>query len=413
MANSPLSKLKILYMYDYFIHEVDPSDGDGVTVAEIIDMLKEKTGEIFERKSIYSDISKINEYVTASKGFGKGDFIYHDGKRYFRGELADEILLDEARLISDSLRTTEFVPEQLYSKFEKMFPAFFNVEKNSSAVRLYSRYQTTNKSANNHIRDILTFFRASIEDKEPLRFTYGYKVTNTVVGSEFVVSPLVLDWTNRHYYLIAIDNLELYRKFGLGAGVKDDDLSTCIKRFRLDRIGSYTGVVYGRDAAGYMEKNLPRQYEMIFAGEKDLRKPQKNEVAAEYLSYHGFRSDASQKKHVSSYISNSFEGYSSVINLKTIRMSIEAADKESSNAWKNVLQAFSVLKDEFPIASGSIVEQEADKRMTFAVEAPDVPPLYKFLFSIYTFESVKFTIENEEIRDKFRKYIARALESLQ
>jgi len=413
MANSPLSKLKILYMYDFFIHEMDPSDEKGVTLAEIIDMLYKKTGEVFERKSIYSDISKINEYVTASKGYGKGDFIYHDGKRYFRGELKDDILLDEARLISDSLRTTEFVPEQLYSKFEKMFPAFFNVEKNSRSVRLYSRYQTVNKSANNHIRDILTFFRACIENREPIRFTYGYKVTNTVVGSDFVVSPLVLDWTNKHYYLIAIDNLELYRKFGFGDDITDDDLSMCIKRFRLDRIGSYSGVVCGKDATSYLEKNLPQQCAVIFEDKQKTKKTQKNEIASQYLKYHGFGSESSQKKHVTLYLNNSFEGYSSVINLKTIRMSIEAVDKKNANAWKNVLQAFSVLKDEFPIANGSIVEQEADKSLTFAVLAPDVPPLYKFLFSIYTFDSVRFTIEDGEIRAKFRKYIDRALESLQ
>ena len=61
MANSELSKLKILYLYDYFKHNMSSFDDEGVTVSELIEYLQQKLNNTFERKSIYADISKINE----------------------------------------------------------------------------------------------------------------------------------------------------------------------------------------------------------------------------------------------------------------------------------------------------------------------------------------------------------------
>ena len=70
MANSELSKLKILFIYDYFKNRVSCSGGsESVSVSDLIKYLEECTGCTFERKSIYADINKINEYVT---GYGIG-----------------------------------------------------------------------------------------------------------------------------------------------------------------------------------------------------------------------------------------------------------------------------------------------------------------------------------------------------
>ena len=52
MSNSEHSKQKILLIYEYFLHNVDPGKDIGVSVSELIDMLEDRLGERFERKSI-------------------------------------------------------------------------------------------------------------------------------------------------------------------------------------------------------------------------------------------------------------------------------------------------------------------------------------------------------------------------
>jgi len=412
MGNSSLSKIKILYLYDYFLHEMDPADEGGVLLSDLIDMLEAKTGEVFERKSIYSDISRINEYVTGSRGYEGSEFIYREGNRYRRDELKDEILITEARLISDSLRTTEFVPEQIYDKFEAMFPAFFNGDRQDSA-RLYSRSRQTKKSEEYQTKYLLPFLCDSINDKTAIKITYGYKITNSIVGSSFVVSPLYLDWTNSHYYLIAIDNMSLFKRTGFEKKATDADLKGSIKRFRLDRIDKKTeGLGKVKDASKLIKDRMPEIYSALFETGEKITAQKRHAIAEEFLRFHGFNSDEDKRKYVTEYLSSSFEGFGSSNNVKTIRMTLESTDKDAPGAWKNVLQAFSVFKDEFKITSGSIGELESEKKLTFAIEAPDVPPLYKFLFSIYTFDTVDLTIENSEIRERFKNYLTKALEAL-
>ena len=412
MANSSLSKLKILYLYDFFLHEMDPEDEEGVTLNDLLAMLKEKTGETFERKSIYSDISKINEYITDSRGYSGSEFIFREGNRYRRDELDDEILLTEARLISDSLRTTEFVPEQIYDKFESMFPAFFKADQHDSS-RLYSRYKQDKKSSDNQTKYLLAFLRENINNKTAIRIKYGYKITTSIVGTDFVVTPLVLDWTNNHYYLVAIDNMSLFSRTGFERKATDDELKQSVKRFRLDRIARKTESLNKvKDAAKRIKEHMPEIYSALFETGEKTTAQRRHAIADEFLKYHDFSSEENKRRYISEYLSSSFEGFGSSHTVKTIRMTLEARNKEADGAWKNVLQAFSVFKDEFTIAAGSIGELEKEKKLTFAIEAPDVPPLYKFLFSIYTFDTVDLTIENPEIRERFKNYLTKALEAL-
>lgn len=82
MANSELSKLKILFIYDYFKNQVSAEGGkETVSVSELITYLEQKTGTTFERKSIYADISKINEYVQKSGMTKDANWIYTEGDR--------------------------------------------------------------------------------------------------------------------------------------------------------------------------------------------------------------------------------------------------------------------------------------------------------------------------------------------
>ena len=86
MANIELSKLKILLLYDYFKNQMNAFDQSGtVSISELISYLKEKTGYEFERKSIYSDINKINDFINKTgKVVGSDYWIVSEGKKYRR-----------------------------------------------------------------------------------------------------------------------------------------------------------------------------------------------------------------------------------------------------------------------------------------------------------------------------------------
>ena len=48
----------------------------------------------------------------------------------------------------------------------------------------------------------------------------------------------------------------------------------------------------------------------------------------------------------------------------------------------------------------------------FRIKTAENEPLYKVLFSIYTFSNVTMTIENEKVREKFSLYLKKAAESI-
>ncbi|MBQ1247046.1 MAG: hypothetical protein IIX95_03340, partial [Clostridiales bacterium] len=204
MANSELSKLKILFIYDYFKHQVSAMGGrESVSVSDLIKYLEDCTGTTFERKSIYADINKINEYVMKSGQTPDDAWIFTEGKKYRRTELTDEILIDEARLIVDAISTTTFVDSDLCDKIIKMFPTYFPDGYQKRA--LYPHYEKMDK------RSIfkLNCIRNGIEEKRSLKIVYGYMLGSELTEkTDKIVSPMALDWENNCYYLIAIDNAE-------------------------------------------------------------------------------------------------------------------------------------------------------------------------------------------------------------
>lgn len=410
MSNSEQSKHKILLIYDYFIHNVDPTRNNGVSMNELIDMLESRLGERFERKSIYADISKINEYAAAA-GITehKEALIYFDGRKYNRTQLKDEILLDDARMISDSLRTTEFVPKETCEKFEKMFPAYFNPSPLQNQVRLYTRYKDITKS-DKLVNRVLTTIRMAIETASPMRIKYGYKVTDSVVGNEYVISPVVLDWTNNHYYVIAIDHMRLFNK---GNDESDDVLKECLIRYRLDRFDSDFSIIGENDVkkgTDYIKRKLPDIRVKLF-GEKEKFNEKDRTKAREFLTYKSFSSVKVKDEIIDNYIKGSYAAYGSPDKqAEPITIKIEAIDKDDPNARKHVLKAFSVFRDEFTSVSG--IQEKSDSEIIFRIRTADNEPLYKVLFSIYTFSNVTMTIENEKVREKFSLYLKKAAESI-
>ncbi|MBP5261145.1 MAG: WYL domain-containing protein [Clostridiales bacterium] len=420
MANSEFSKLKVLFLYDYFLHEVGPTETEGVTVQDLIDLLKRNFDTEFERKSIYSDISRINEYAN-TMGLCKGDFIGREGKKYVRGLLNDEIMLEEAKMISDSLRTTEFISDELCRKFELMFPAYFSHEANAYVGRLYSRHIRRDSAARRrqlmNIQNILVMIRASMEKRYPIVIKYGYKGGESKWSNDYLLTPLKIDWTNSHYYLIAIDHEDLYKRIGFDKKPNKKQLCGSIKRFRLDRIiddsPSDNTYVTGKDNLEFLEKRLPDHYNMLFDRNTKgrINKPEKRIIADQYMTFLTFGSEDEQSKVVDAYINNSLDAFSSDKTPVSVRLSIqadmdpEADENRGRDPWKQVLIAFSAIKDEFDVKDIREIRNDQVQKINFTIVTPQTKTLYKHLFSIYTMEGVRFNIENEEIRNEMLAYI--------
>jgi len=414
MANSENAKLKILLLYDYFLHDVGPTSETGVTVQEIIDLLEDELNTKFERKSIYADISRINEFITL-KGACDVDFIARDGKHYIRGLLKDEIMLEEAKMISDSLRTTEFISDELCRKFEAMFPAYFEHEESAYVGRLYSRHINRDSVSSRrqliNTQNILVSIRTSMEKKKPLVIRYGYTGGESKVYSSYVLTPLKIDWTNSHYYLIAIDHLDLFTRIGFDKTPSDNDLSESIKRFRLDRVlfesPSDNTYISCKDNLNFIEQKLPAHYEELFGTARPrVKKPEMREMAAQYLDFQKFSSEDAQEKVIDAYIKRSLDAFSSEKTPVKVRLSIEADSKCTTvkDPWKQVLVAFSAIKDEFDVKEIREIKNDGVQKISFTIITPLSKTLYKHLFSIYTMDGVIFRIDNDDIKQEMLAY---------
>ena len=353
MANSELSKLKILFIYDYFKNRVSSSGGkESVSVSELISYLEDKTGTAFERKSIYADINKINEYVRKSGLTADDAWIFTEGKRYKRTELKDEILIDEARLIVDAISTTTFVDSDLCDKIIKMFPTYFpdGYEKRA----LYPHYEKVDRKCISRLNNI----RTAIEDRSSLRIPYGYKLGSELTEkTDKIVSPMALDWENNCYYLIAIDNAEAKDL------ERDHELSSALRRYRVDRMAN----VYFSDD--------------------------------DYIDY---MNDKLREQELKSFIENSLSAYSSS-GLTVVGITIKGKTR------KDVLKAYgafaSKVSDKVRIADDTKLEKGI---LVISVTTGRAPTLYTDLFELSTFENVNIEIDNDEICREYGEFIKKA-----
>jgi len=353
MANSELSKLKILFIYDYFKNQLSFAGGkETVSVSELIAYLETKTGTTFERKSIYADIEKINEYVRMSGQTGDTNWIYSEGKKYKRSELKDEILIDEARLIVDAISTTTFVDSDLCDKIIKMFPTYFTGDYQQRV--LLSHYEKVDRRCISRLNNI----RTAINDKSALRIPYGYKLgsgLDEVVDK--IVSPMALDWANNCYYLIAIDNAEAK---GLE---RDQSLSSALRRYRVDRMAN-----------------------VYFCGD-------------EYITY---INDRLRNQEIKSFVDNSLSAFSSG---RPVQIGIVIKGKNRKEVLKAYGAFTSKANDKVKIADDTKLDKGI---LSISVTTGLAPTLYTDLFELSTFENVEIEIDNEEVCREYGEFIKKA-----
>lgn len=357
MANSELAKLKILFIYDYFKTQVSSSGGkEAVSVNDLIAYLEQETGSTFERKSIYADINKINEYVQKSGQTKDDNWIFCEGKKYKRSDLKDEILIDEARLIVDAISTTPFVDSDLCEKIIKMFPTYF--PEGYQKRTLYPHFEKVDKRSIFRLNSI----RSGIEEKRSLKIVYGYMLGSELTEkTEKTVSPMALDWQNNCYYLIAIDNADAKDL------ERDQALSKALKRYRVDRMASVSLL----DGSNYID----------------------------------YKNDRMRDQELKSFIGNSVSAYSSD-QMTHMGITITGATR------KEVLRAYnafaSKVSDKVRIADDTKLDKGVLK---ISVNTGLAPTLYTDLFELSTFDGVKIEIDNDEVCRKYGEYIKKAAQA--
>ena len=358
MANSELSKLKILFIYDYFKRELNAfDDNNGVSVNELIAYLEEKLGYVFERKSIYADISRINEFVSKTCGSGTESWITVEGKKYHKNQIKGEITVDEARLLVDAINTTEFVDTNLNKKIIEMFPKYFDENYRDRALIPHDARMSHKKIL------WLNTIRGAIENKECLKLSYGYKLGNELAEkSEKIISPLALDWRNSCYYIIAIDNVVAAELVKKGEG-----LEGAMKHYRYDRVSQV-------DCA-------PNQ------------------------KYFDFPSKKARETAIKRFIEISVSAYSGGSPI-ALPLTIKGDNR------KIVLQAYNAIATRLGQVP-SIDDTKLDKgRLDLIFKTTDVPTLYTGLFELTTFNGVTIEIGNEAVRENFADYLKRASKGL-
>ena len=349
MPNTEYSKLKLLYLYYYFrkFVKAEPPE-DGTTMAEMMAYLNEMTGSDFERKSIYSDITKINEFA---RQVGICDstenWIELDGKTYKRGEIKGDLTFDEARLIVDAINATDFIDSGLCEKIKDMYPSYFKTGYNS--VVPHDDRQVQKKSTY-----YLNTIRSAIDDNIVLGFRYGYLVASGIRGaSDKVVSPIGLDFKNSHYYLIAVDN------DAVAAGLRKQD---AIRTYRLDRMRS----------VGLRPDDV-------------------------YIGFRENKSDTLRKYLKTTVDAFSYKGADD----RYITITLTSDDE------KELLKAYTGFSEDM---KPTIISDKIDSgKITFTVEAGMVPPFFTKLFKVSLYDGVSMTIDDDEVRSRFAAYLKRAL----
>lgn len=357
MANSELSKLKILFIYDYFRQHVNAFGKDSsVSVNDLIAYLEKELGYVFERKSIYADISKINEYVSRTSVVkGSDSWITVEGRRYRKNQIKDEITIDEARLLVDAISTTTFVDTQLCDKIIKMFPNYFSGNYHKRA--LYPHDEKISRRSISYLNNI----RTGIESKQALNFDYGY-----ILGSELTekspktVSPMALDWDNNCYYLIAVDNAEAKDL------ERDQALSAALRRYRLDRMVNVNVDYDGK------------------------------------IPYIDYKNEKLREQELRTFIEKSLSAYSG-------KRLIVFGLKITGENRKDVLKAYSAfaskVKDSIQIKDDTKLDKGV---LEIIVRTVFAPTLYTDLFELSTFNGVEIEIDNDEVCRDYAEYIKKA-----
>ena len=242
MAKSEGQKLRILYILDYLRLESD--EEHPVSTQKLIDMLDAK-GIHAERKTIYDDISRLNEYgyeiLQVQNRLGGG---YYLGTRKF--ELA------ELKLLVDAVQSSRFITrkksKELIKKLEDEVSRY-DCSKLKRQVYVAERVKTDNERIYYNIDGI----HQGIQTNHKISFIYmDWNAKKQLVprGNDAkVVSPWALIWRDDNYYLAAFDGTDGIMKHYRVDKMKDvtvlEDKREGLEQFEQVDLAQYSNRTFG------------------------------------------------------------------------------------------------------------------------------------------------------------------------
>lgn len=192
-------KIKILCLRQLLLEETDPEHPLNAT--QICEKMQSRFGYSYNRKTIYGDISILQDSglkVRQSKG---ASFGYYVEKRDFE--------LPELKLLVDAVQSSKFITkdksEELIRKLEAQ-TSRENAKQLQRQVFIYNRIKTGNHSIYQNVDAI----HAAIRDNRRIGCRYcEWTIRKELVqrrnGEEYVISPWALTWDDENYYLVAFD----------------------------------------------------------------------------------------------------------------------------------------------------------------------------------------------------------------
>ena len=202
MPRSDKQKLKLMYLIKLFEERTDVSHG--LSMTDIIEALSEE-GITAERKSIYADISALNEF-----GF---DIVKdNEGKACVYKLVERDFEIAELKLLVDAVQSSKFITE---SKSNKLIKKIEGLASNNEAKSLHrqvyvaNRIKTTNESVYYNVDDI----QKAIAENHKVSFQYFQWNPNKEKelrhnGMRYEISPWALTWDDENYYMVGYDSKE-------------------------------------------------------------------------------------------------------------------------------------------------------------------------------------------------------------
>ena len=202
MPRSDKQKLKLMYLIKLFEERTDVSHG--LSMTDIIEALSEE-GITAERKSIYADISALNEF-----GF---DIVKdNEGQACVYKLVERDFEIAELKLLVDAVQSSKFITE---SKSNKLIKKIEGLASNNEAKSLHrqvyvaNRIKTTNESVYYNVDDI----QKAISENHKVSFQYFQWNPNKEKelrhnGMRYEISPWALTWDDENYYMVGYDSKE-------------------------------------------------------------------------------------------------------------------------------------------------------------------------------------------------------------
>jgi len=208
MSNTPNQKLKQLYLMKILLEQTD--EEHPLTIKELIEQL-ELLGVTAERKSIYTDIERLEEIGVNVETKKTSTVGYYVSNRKF--ELA------ELKLLVDAVQSSRFISAKKSDELIKKIADLGSIHE-AKQLNRHVFVAGQSKTINEDVLYNVDAIHAAINGENKISYKYfDYDVKKRRVyrknGELYIQTPVALCWKDDAYYLIAYsaehDALRHYR----------------------------------------------------------------------------------------------------------------------------------------------------------------------------------------------------------